>query len=111
MRLATDLIHARLAHPIRLSELCRHAGLNIRSLEYGFREVTGLTPIAYVRSLRLNSVRRTLMQDVTSRGRSISEIAMDAGFWHLSQFAADYRTFFGETPTQTRRRCLVNLAI
>lgn len=104
VRLATEFIHSRLAQPIRLSELCSHSRLGIRSLEYGFREVTGLTPIAYVRSLRLNVVRRALLRDPKSRGRSISEIAMDTGFWHLSQFAADYRVFFGETPTQTRRR-------
>lgn len=103
VRLARDLIHSRLSEPLRLSELCRHARLKIRSLEYGFREVTGLTPVAYIKSLRLNGVRKALRQDVW-RQRSISEIAMDAGFWHLSQFAVDYRRFFGETPTETRRR-------
>ena len=53
VRLARDYIHARLSEPLRLSELCRHARVKTRSLEYGFREVTGLTPIAYIRSLRL----------------------------------------------------------
>ncbi len=103
VRLARDFIHARLSEPLRLSELCRQANLKIRSLEYGFREVTGLTPIAYIRSLRLNAVRRVLQQATSGPQRSISEIAMDAGFWHLSQFALDYRRFFGETPTETRR--------
>lgn len=110
VRLATELIHARLAQPIRLSELCRYSRLNIRSLEYGFHEVTGLTPIAYIKSLRLNAVRRALLRDPAARTRTISEIAMDTGFWHLSQFAGDYRAFFGETPTQTRRRSLQALA-
>ncbi len=105
VRLARDYIHARLSEPVRLSELCRHAHLKIRSLEYGFREVTGLTPVAYIRSLRLNAVRKVL-QRVSTRQRSISEIATDTGFWHLSQFALDYRQFFGETPTETRRRSL-----
>ncbi|HEY6644057.1 helix-turn-helix domain-containing protein [Povalibacter sp.] len=104
VRIAREFIDSRLSEPLRLSELCRQAQLKIRSLEYGFREVTGLTPIAYIRSLRLNAVRRALLHDATARCRSISEIAMDAGFWHLSQFAKDYRLFFGETPTQTRRR-------
>lgn len=104
VRMAREFIHSRLSEPLRLSELCRHAQLKIRSLEYGFREVTGLTPIAYIRSLRLNAVRRALLQQAPTRHRSISEIAMDTGFWHLSQFARDYRLFFGETPTQTRRR-------
>ncbi len=102
VRRALDFIHETFSEPLRLSELCRRANAKVRSLEYGFREVTGLTPIAYIRSLRLNAVRKALLSE---RERSITEIAMDSGFWHLGQFASDYRRFFGETPTQTRQRC------
>jgi len=106
VRVALDYIHEKFSEPLRLAELCRRANVKVRSLEYGFREVTGLTPIAYIRSLRLNAVRRALQMYQTSTARSITEIAMDSGFWHLGQFASDYRQFFGETPTQTRQRCL-----
>ena len=100
---AREYIHGKLAEPLPLSELCRYAHVQARSLEYGFREITGLSPIAYVKSLRLNAVRRDLSRS-TAAEHSISEIALDHGFWHLSQFAADYRKFFGETPTSTRQR-------
>jgi AraC family ethanolamine operon transcriptional activator len=100
---AREYIHGQLAEPLPLSELCRHAHVQARSLEYGFREITGLSPISYIRSLRLNAVRRRLSRTDTAE-HSISEIALDHGFWHLSQFAADYRKFFGETPTSTRHR-------
>jgi AraC family ethanolamine operon transcriptional activator len=103
VRLAREYIHARLSEPLPLSDLCRHSGLKVRTLETGFQEITGLTPVAYIRSLRLNTVRRAL-HDVSARQRSISDIALDNGFWHLSQFATDYRKLFGETPTNTRRR-------
>ena len=103
VRLAREFIHAHLAEPLPLSELCRHSKLKVRTLETGFREVTGLTPVAYIRSLRLNAVRRAL-HDASRSPRSISEIAMDNGFWHLGQFALDYRRLFGETPTSTRAR-------
>ena len=102
---AREYIRGKLAEPLPLSELCRHAHVQARSLEYGFREITGLSPISYVKSLRLNAVRRDLSRSDTAR-HSISEIALDHGFWHLSQFAADYRKFFGETPTSTRHRAL-----
>jgi AraC family transcriptional regulator, ethanolamine operon transcriptional activator len=100
---ARQYIHGQLAEPLPLSELCRHAHVQARSLEYGFREITGLSPISYIRSLRLNAVRRRLSRTDTAE-HSISKIALDHGFWHLSQFAADYRKFFGETPTSTRHR-------
>jgi AraC family transcriptional regulator, ethanolamine operon transcriptional activator len=100
---AREYIRGKLAEPLPLSELCRYAHVQARSLEYGFREITGLSPIAYVKSLRLNAVRRHLSRSDAAE-QSISEIALDHGFWHLSQFAADYRKFFGETPTSTRHR-------
>jgi AraC family ethanolamine operon transcriptional activator len=100
---AREYIRGKLAEPLPLSELCRHAHVQARSLESGFREITGLSPIAYVKSLRLNAVHRHLSR-TDSAQHSISEIALDHGFWHLSQFAADYRKFFGETPTSTRQR-------
>jgi AraC family transcriptional regulator, ethanolamine operon transcriptional activator len=100
---AREYIRGKLAEPLPLSELCRYAHVQARSLEYGFREITGLSPIAYVKSLRLNAVRRDLSR-TDAADHSISEIALDHGFWHLSQFAADYRKFFGETPTSTRHR-------
>lgn len=100
---AREYIHGKLAEPLPLAVLCRYAHVQARSLEYGFREITGLSPIAYVKSLRLNAVRRDLSRTDAAE-HSISEIALDHGFWHLSQFAADYRKFFGETPSSTRHR-------
>jgi AraC family ethanolamine operon transcriptional activator len=99
---AREYIRVNLAEPLPLSKLCSYAHVQARSLEYGFREITGLAPIAYIKSLRLNAVRRALLRTPAAE-RSISEIALDNGFWHLSQFAADYRKFFGETPTSTRQ--------
>jgi AraC family transcriptional regulator, ethanolamine operon transcriptional activator len=107
---AREYIRGQLAEPLPLSELCRHANVQARALEYGFREITGLSPISYVKSLRLNAVRRRLSRTDTAE-QSISEIALDHGFWHLGQFAADYRKFFGETPTSTRHRALVPHAL
>jgi AraC family transcriptional regulator, ethanolamine operon transcriptional activator len=100
---AREYIRAKLSEPLRLSELCNYARVQSRSLEYGFREITGLSPIAYVKTVRLNAVRKVLSSSDAS-DRSISEIALDHGFWHLSQFSVDYRRFFGETPTTTRKR-------
>ncbi len=103
VELARRYIREHLTDPIRLSDLCAHTHLQARSLEYGFREILGLSPVSYVKALRLNEVRGQLLSNVPEP-RSISELALDAGFWHLSQFAADYRKFFLETPSATRQR-------
>ncbi len=100
---ARDYIRQNLSEPIRLSDLCRHAHLQARSLEYGFRETVGVSPVGYVKMLRLGDVRRCLLSP-TSLHRSISEVALDAGFWHLSQFSVDYKRLFMESPSATRLR-------
>jgi AraC family transcriptional regulator, ethanolamine operon transcriptional activator len=105
---AREYIDINLAEPIRLSDLCKHARTQARSLEYGFHEVVGLSPIAYVRATRLHRVRQHLRSAVV-RTRSISEIALDCGFWHLSQFAVDYKRLFTESPSVTYRRTQAQL--
>jgi len=95
-------IHEHLAETMTLAELCQHAHLQARSLEYGFRDLVGLSPFKYIKMLRLAEVRRRL-QSSNPAERSVSELALDCGFCHLSQFAADYKRVFLESPSATRR--------
>jgi AraC-like DNA-binding protein len=95
-------IHEHLAESMTLAELCQHAHLQARSLEYGFRDLVGLSPFKYIKMLRLAEVRRRLQMSSPAE-RSVSELALDCGFCHLSQFAADYKRVFLESPSATRR--------
>jgi AraC family ethanolamine operon transcriptional activator len=95
-------IHEHLAESMTLAELCNQAHLQARSLEYGFRDLVGLSPFKYIKMLRLGEVRRRL-QTSKAAERSVSEVALDCGFCHLSQFAADYKRVFLESPSATRR--------
>jgi AraC family ethanolamine operon transcriptional activator len=105
---AREYVHRNLAEPIRLSHLCRYARTEARALEYGFQDLIGMSPIAYIRTTRLHRARRILRSAAVSQ-RSISEIALDCGFWHLSQFAVDYKALFGESPSVTFRRTQAGL--
>jgi AraC family ethanolamine operon transcriptional activator len=102
---ARSYIDGHLTEPIRLSDLCEQAHTQSRSLEYGFREVVGMSPVAYIRALRLNLARQLLK---SSHGEhTVTQVALDCGFWHLSQFAVDYKRHFGESPSATGRRTTV----
>lgn len=103
VEIARQHIRAHLADPISLGDLCSQAHLRPRSLEYGFREILGLSPMSYVKAMRLNVVHRQLLLGSHTK-RSISEIALDTGFRHLSQFAVDYKRLFLESPSTTRKR-------
>jgi len=77
-------------------------GISRRALQDCFHKTMGCTPKAYLSAFGLNAARRALEQ-ATPEQATVSDIATRYGFWHLSQFAADYRRFFGELPSQTLR--------
>lgn len=85
------------------SQLCRIAGVSERTLQYAFRERFGLTPAAFLKARRLAGVRRVLSKSASS-GLKIGDAMAEFGFWHVGQFAADYRAAFGEIPSVTLKR-------
>lgn len=90
---------------ITLSELCEACHTSRRTLQNSFESILGLSPIQYLRYTRLNGVRRDLKQAETTE--TVGDIAARWGFWHLGQFAKDYKTVFGELPSET----LTNLKV
>lgn len=89
-------------NPPSVVDLCQRLRVSRRSVQNGFRSVTETTPVNYIRSIRLNGVRRELM-NTCSGEVSIGDAASRWGFFHLSHFAADYQQLFGELPSQTLR--------
>ncbi|HEF4737635.1 helix-turn-helix domain-containing protein [Burkholderia multivorans] len=85
--------------PLTIAELCVQLDMSRRTLQYAFHQALNLNPVAYLRAVRLNHVRRELR-----RGESVTSAATRWGFWHLGNFAQDYRTMFGELPSVTTKR-------
>lgn len=100
-RLAT----AELLNVPSVTDLCQRLQVSRRTVQNSFRAVAETTPLNYLRSVRLNGVRRTLM---TTRARelSIGDAAAQWGFYHLSHFAAEYQELFAELPSQTTRAAI-----
>lgn len=82
-------------------DLCAAFHVSRRTLQYAFEEVVGSSPVVYLRSLRLNAVRRDI---ITGQALTVQDAAARQGFWSLSQFASDYRRLFGERPSETLAR-------
>jgi len=89
--------------PLSVKELCRISGASERTLQYAFLERFSVSPKAYLQSVRFNKVRRELRNGDPHSTR-VTDIANDWGFWHMGQFAADYRRYFGELPSKTLGR-------
>ncbi|MFH1913005.1 MAG: helix-turn-helix domain-containing protein [Pseudomonadota bacterium] len=101
VRRSLGYIGENLASPLTLSDICRTAGVSERTLIYAFKEHLGLTPKAYMNISRLNMVRREME---CGQAPSITDAATRWGFWHMGQFSADYKRFFGELPSKTLSR-------
>ena len=95
---ASAYIQEHVHDHITISALCSSSGVSERTLEYAFRETYQISPKEYIKSLKLNKVRSELIKGVDKK---ISTIAAKYGFWHMGQFAADYKRLFGELPSDT----------
>src|SRR5258706_9673589 len=73
------------------------AGASVRPFQTSFRRDRHVTPMQYLRNLRLDTARQRLLA-----GSSVSEAALDAGFSHQGRFAHYYRGRFGHSPSSTR---------
>ena len=86
-----------------MTDLCRVTGVSERTLEYAFKEITGLTSMAYLMRLRLHGVREALLA-ATPESTTVSTEALNWGFWHFGEFSRAYKDSFGELPSDSLRR-------
>lgn len=103
VRRAERFIRQHATAPIGLSDILAAAGVSQRSLQAGFRQFRSTTPMAYLKTVRLSLARQALLDAGITR-KSVTEIALDCGFTHLSKFAQDYKARYGETPSATLRQ-------
>lgn len=99
---ALDVFEAFPDEPVRIAELCRLTGVSWRTLDRAFHDTYGCGPKAYHTRMRLGRVRHDLLS--ATMGFKVADAANRQGFWHMGQFAQDYRRFFGELPSETRAR-------
>ena len=97
---AREYVLAHRTRPVGVPELCEQLHVSRRTLQYCFQDVLGMAPATYLRTLRLNGARRDLCGRAAD---SVQDVAEAWGFWHLSQFATDYRRLFGKRPSETLR--------
>jgi TolB-like protein len=98
---AVRYLHDNLERKIALAELVRVTGSPERTLQKQFRQVLGMSPLGYLRRLRLIAARQEILRADCA---AIADIATRFGCPHLGRFAADYRECFGETPSATYQR-------
>jgi AraC-like DNA-binding protein len=97
-----ELLEARSSEPVYVADLCGATGLAERTLRFILVEQYGMSPIRLLRCRRLCQLRRRLRED-GGGNENLSRIAERHGFRHMGMLASDYRSLFGELPSETRR--------
>lgn len=101
VRRVQDFIHAHAHEQITPEQLATVAGVSLRSLYSGFKEFLDVSPMQYLRDLRMENVRTEL---VNGEAANVAGVALRWGFSHLGRFSTEYKQRYGETPRQTLRR-------
>jgi AraC family transcriptional regulator, ethanolamine operon transcriptional activator len=103
VKAAEDYALAHMGDRLYVTDLCKAADVSERSLEYAFKRIMGLTPVAYLTRVRLHRVRQALLAAAPG-STTVSAEALNGGFWHFGEFSRAYRDCFGELPSETLRR-------
>jgi AraC-like DNA-binding protein len=102
VRDAMGIIEARPHLPLTTSTLAMQCHVSVRTLQEGFQRHLGMSPMAYVRVVRLRRAHRDL-RSADPTHNTVAAIAHRWGFTHLSRFAAAHKTLYGQTPLQVLR--------
>lgn len=87
-------------NPLRVEELAQVAGVSVTSFFAKFKATFATTPWKYVTRVRLTEAHRLLSETPAS----VTDIAAATGFSSSSHFATSFIKFFGESPSEYRRR-------
>lgn len=98
-----QFMEKRLRDDIYVQQICDAAGVSERALRYAFVDLVGISPMRYLRMLRLCSACKALAFSDVAR-RSVKSIAIGCGLHDLSRFASAYNHAFGECPYSTLLR-------
>lgn len=85
--------------PCSLGDLARHASISTRHLHRVVRRELGVTPMAYVMSLRLD-----IAVGLLESGMPVADVAYAAGFGTPSALRRSFAGRFGTTPSDYQRR-------
>ena len=94
------VVHVRenLHEPLRTSDLAEVVGCSVDQLDRRVRKVFGLTPKQYVLRVKVDRA----MELLATTHASISEVAVNSGFYDQSDFSKRFARITGRTPLQFR---------
>jgi len=93
---ALELIHGDFANGLSVEDLAKEAAMSVSSFHRTFKEVTGETPLQYLKKVRLLKAKSLLVYE----GKRVEETAYEVGYASPSQFSREFKRYFSVPPSE-----------
>ncbi|WP_165840144.1 GlxA family transcriptional regulator [Motiliproteus coralliicola] len=97
---AVTLMEANIEEPLSTDDLAHHVAVSRRHLERLFKKHLQTVPSKFYLQLRMERARQLLQQS----DKPILQVALACGFSSASHFSTAFRSHFGLTPREERKR-------
>lgn len=101
VRRVEEYIEQNWDQPLTIEALALVANASVRSLFYSFKKSRGVSPMTFVKQVRMLHAKAMLTNAGTTT--SVTSVAFACGFSNLGHFAKYYHDTFGERPSDTLR--------
>ncbi|MER5437087.1 AraC family transcriptional regulator [Streptomyces sp. NPDC002790] len=91
---AVSLLTDRMAEPWSMKTLATETRTSQPTLHRRFKEATSMTPMQYLKRLRLGEARHRMVV----LGESAAQVALAVGYRSVPHFTRDYRHLYGASP-------------
>lgn len=90
-----NYLSSRLHEAVTIDDIAAKVGVSRAVLHRKFKEATTMSPIQFVKSMRLNTAAMKI-----AAGMNVSAAAMTVGYVSSSQFSREFKRMYGQSPKQ-----------
>ncbi|MBW8189669.1 AraC family transcriptional regulator [Neiella marina] len=90
-----EYLSARLNDVVTIEDMAAQVGMSRAVLHRKFKEATSMSPIQFVKSMRLNTAAMKI-----ASGMNVSSAALSVGYASSSQFSREFKRLYGQSPKQ-----------
>ncbi len=80
--------------PLEIHDIAKYAGMSTSSLHSKFKAATSLSPIQFIKRLRLHHAHSIMLE-----GTSPGDAAFESGYGNQAQFSREFKRQFGYSPS------------
>ena len=89
-------IHNEYREPLTIDDLAKENGMSVSSFHRAFKQVTGESPLQYIKKIRLDKAKGLLVYEKMR----VNNVAFEVGYESPSQFSREFKRYFKVPPSE-----------